>query len=305
MVTSVAPPKSLRFRPPHELDLTRTLRPLRHGAGDPSVFIDGRGFWRASRTPEGVATTLMARDGEYVRVTAWGEGAEWALETARELVDCARGPSPFEPKHEILRRLHRQMPGVRIPRTRAVVEALVPLIIEQKVIGAEARHGYRKLVRAWGEPAPGPADLMLPVAPSLLAQKPYYAFHPFGIERRRADTVRRSCACAARLEAAADLPSWEGQRRLMVVEGVGRWTAGEVARVAFGDDDAIPLGDYHLPHLVSWVLAGEAKGSDARMLELLEPYRGRRGRALRLIELSGMQPPRRGPRMPLREIQRH
>ena len=32
------------------------------------------------------------------------------------------------------------------------------------------------------------------------------------------------------------------------------------------------------------------------MLELLEPYRGHRYRVLRLIELSGLAPPRRGPR---------
>lgn len=304
-MVAVSSPISTKFKPPHETDLRRTLLPLRHGAGDPSVRIDQLGFWRTTRTPTGPATTLIAREGEYIRVTAWGKGAEWALEAAPELVGCTQGSRPFVPEHEVLRHLHRRMPGVRTPRSRAVVEALVPLIIEQKVIGAEARRAYRRLVRKWGEPAPGPADLMLPVAPEVLARIPYYAFHPLGIERRRADTVRRSCACAPRLEAAADLPSLEGQRRLMIVEGVGRWTACEVARVAFGDPDAVPLGDYHLPHLVSWVLTGEPRGSDARMLELLEPYRGQRGRALRLIELSGMQPPRRGPRMEMRAIQRH
>jgi 3-methyladenine DNA glycosylase/8-oxoguanine DNA glycosylase len=197
------------------------------------------------------------------------------------------------------------MPGVRTPRSRAVIEAIVPLIIEQKVVGAEARRGYRRLVRTYGEPAPGTSDLLLPVAPDVLARIPYYSFHPFGIERKRADTVRRSCAHARWLETAADLPSLQAQRRLTAVRGVGRWTACEVARVAFGDPDAVPLGDYHLPHLVSWVLTGEPKGSDERMLELLEPYRGQRGSALRLIELSGMHPPRRGPRMPMRSIERH
>jgi hypothetical protein len=40
---------------------------------------------------------------------------------------------------------------------------------------------------------------------------------------------------------------------------------------------------------------------DAGMLELLAPYQGHRHRAARLVELSGIRPPRRGPRMPVRD----
>jgi hypothetical protein len=35
------------------------------------------------------------------------------------------------------------------------------------------------------------------------------------------------------------------------------------------------------------------------MLELLEPYRGHRGRVLRLLLAGGIAAPRRGPRLPL------
>jgi 3-methyladenine DNA glycosylase/8-oxoguanine DNA glycosylase len=77
-----------------------------------------------------------------------------------------------------------------------------------------------------------------------------------------------------------------------------------VARVALGDPDAVSVGDYHLPRLTAYVLAGEADGDDDRMLELLEPYAGMRTRALRYVEESGIGPERRGPRMPLRNIQR-
>jgi hypothetical protein len=40
------------------------------------------------------------------------------------------------------------------------------------------------------------------------------------------------------------------------------------------------------------------------MLELLEPYRGHRGRVIRLLEAAGITAPRYGPRMPLRHIER-
>ena len=88
------------------------------------------------------------------------------------------------------------------------------------------------------------------------------------------------------------------------MRGIGPWTVAEVARVSYGDPDAISVGDYHIPSVVAWALAGEAKADDARMLELLEPYRGQRGRVQRLLEVSGIYPPKRGPRMPSRSIAR-
>jgi hypothetical protein len=40
------------------------------------------------------------------------------------------------------------------------------------------------------------------------------------------------------------------------------------------------------------------------MLELLEPYRGHRGRVLRLLFAAGIEAPRYGPRLPLRSVAR-
>jgi 3-methyladenine DNA glycosylase/8-oxoguanine DNA glycosylase len=86
------------------------------------------------------------------------------------------------------------------------------------------------------------------------------------------------------------------------VRGIGPWTVAEVTRVAYGDPDAVSVGDYHIPSVVAWALAGEPKADDARMLKLLEPYRGQRGRVQRLLEVSGISPPKRGPRMTPRNI---
>jgi 3-methyladenine DNA glycosylase/8-oxoguanine DNA glycosylase len=177
------------------------------------------------------------------------------------------------------------------------MEALVPAIIEQKVTGTEARRAYRALVRVHGEPAPGPAGLRLPPSPDTIAALPYHAFHPLGLERRRADTLRRVASRARALEAAVALPLADAYRRLMALPGIGPWTAAEVGRSALGDPDAVSVGDFHLPNLVSWALAGEPRGDDSRMLELLEPYRGQRGRVVRLLEASGLRAPRYGPLM--------
>jgi hypothetical protein len=52
--------------------------------------------------------------------------------------------------------------------------------------------------------------------------------------------------------------------------------------------------------VVGWTLAGRIT-DDAGLLELLAPYAGHRYRVSRLIELGGSAPPRRGPRMSVRD----
>jgi MerR family transcriptional regulator/heat shock protein HspR len=101
-------------------------------------------------------------------------------------------------------------------------------------------------------------------------------------------------------EMAAELDA--ARAALRALPGVGVWTAAEVARVALGDPDAVSEHDFHLPNLVSWNLAGEPRGTDERMLELLEPYRGQRGRVQRLLEAGGAGAPRFGPRQPVNSI---
>jgi len=144
--------------------------------------------------------------------------------------------------------------------------------------------------------------LRLPPTPAALAATPYWLFHRWGVERRRADIIANAARHASRLEEAVGMAPVDAQRRLTALPGMGPWTAAEIAVVALGDPDAVSVGDFHLPNLVSWALAGEPRGNDARMLELLEPYRGHRARAVQLLELAGIGVPRRGPRLALSRI---
>ncbi len=287
------------------LDLRRTLAPLGRGPSDRTIrFAAGRA-WRATRTPDGPATIALEHAGDELRAEAWGPGAERALAGVPALVGLDQEPAALDGAHPTLARLARRLPGVRIPRTGAVLESLVPAILEQKVIGEEARRALFELVRRHGEPAPGPPELglRLPPSPATLAALPYYAFHPLGVERRRAQLIRRVASRAAWFEAIMDLPLPDAYARLTAVPGIGPWTTAEVAVRALGDVDAVSVGDYHLPNLVAFALAGEPRGTDARMLELLEPYRGHRALVIRLLELSGIRAPRYGPRVSLRRIE--
>ena len=277
---------------------------MRRGTGDPTTTIATGEVWRASRTPEGPVTARFARERAGVRVTAWGDGSSWLIDRAPEWLGLGDGAEAFEPPAGVVRDARRSAPGLRIPRTGLVVEHLVPSILEQKVTGREARRAYRRMTLAFGEPAPGPAPLVLPPEPARLARVAYYRMHPCGIEKRRADVIRSVCARAPWIDDAASLAGEPARARLRSMPGIGAWTAAEVARLAFGDADAVSIGDFHVPHLVSWALAGEARGDDARMLELLEPYRPFRGLVQLLLERSGARAPAFGPRMDVRAIER-
>ena len=302
--------RTLALRDP--LDLRRTLGIHGRGAGDPSLRFEVSGTtWRATRTPEGPVTLLVeARDGT-VRARAWGPGSAWALAGLDGLLGLDDAPDALVAVHDVVAAAVRAGPGLRIGRSLAVHEALVPAILEQKVTGDEARGTLRALTARYGEDAPGGFGLRLPPGPDALAGLPYHAFHPLGLERRRGELVRAVSREAPRLErlgAAAAGPGASATARaaayaaLRAFPGIGPWTAAEVGMRAFGDPDAVSVGDFHIPNMVAWALAGEPRGTDERMLELLEPYRGQRGRVIRLLELAGVKAPRYGPRLSTRRI---
>jgi 3-methyladenine DNA glycosylase/8-oxoguanine DNA glycosylase len=285
------------------LDLGRTLFPLCRGRADPAMRIDASVAWRALRTPDGPATVRLAQvSASRVEAVAWGAGASWALERAPGSVGALDDASGFEPRHPAVAEAWRRYRGVRITRTGEVLPALLAAVCEQKVTGVEARRSWRGLVRSTSEPAPGPGGLLLPPDPDRVARLPSYELHTFGIERRRADVLRGLAARAGRISSLADQPTGDARAWLALQPGVGVWTVAEVARLALGDADAVSVGDYHVPNLVAWALAREPRATDERMLELLEPYRGHRGRVQRLLETGGGRPPAFGPRTEIRSI---
>lgn len=274
------------------------------GPGDPQMQLGPGRLARAMRLASGPATLEITWQGDQLVARAWGEGASEALELAPGLVGEHDDAPVLVAHHQIVGELARRMPGLRLTRGVPVLEVLVNSIIGQKVTGLEARRSQRMLLARLGEPAPGPHRLRLLPPPQKLSRIPYWAFHELGLERRRADTIRAAAAVAHRLEEIRHMSSDDGRRRLETVPGVGPWTAAETMRLALGDPDAVSVGDFHLPRLVCWVLAGERDGDDARMLELLAPYAGQRARVVLLIERSGLRPARRAPRYSPRQIAR-
>ena len=281
---------------PFSVDLRRSLRSLRLGKHDPTIDLRGTAVLLSLCTPQGAATLRARHLGTELEVDAWGDGADWALDASPALLGLLDRREGFEPRDDVVRRLHREGDGLRLPATGRVVDALVPAILSQRVTGFEAKRAYRTLVERWGEPAPGPGGLRLTPPPEVIAEIPYYDLHVIGVEKKRADTLKRACAHAARLERLPGTAPASLRERLEAITGVGRWTSAEVARVVLGDADAVSVGDFDLKNVVCWALAAEARGTDDRMLELLEPYVGHRGRVCTLIETSGISAPKLGPR---------
>jgi endonuclease III len=292
------------WRAPFDVDVRLTLSVHRRGGRDPAYRVDAAGaVWRTSLTPDGPGTLrLSAGPGSLITGQAWGPGAAWLLDTLPAQLGAHDDLSGFTVRHPIVGELALRYQGLRIGRTARVFEALVPAVLEQKVVGQEAHRAWRILLRKYGEPAPGPAPAGMWVVPPprVWARIPSWDWHRAGVEGVRARTIIGAADVAAWLEQASELDPAEADRRLRSLPGIGPWTSAEIRQRAAGDADAVSVGDYHLPKAVGWTLAGRIT-DDAGMLELLAPYAGHRYRVARLIELGGSVPPRRGPRMPIRD----
>ncbi|MFF5447028.1 DNA-3-methyladenine glycosylase family protein [Streptomyces sp. NPDC012888] len=302
-----------RWAPPAPLDLGLTLGPLRRGPGDPTFRVTPDGsVWRATRTPAGPATLRVALAAEPGRVEAeaWGPGADWVLDTLPALLGADDDPSAFTPRHRLVHTSHRRRPGLRLTRTGLVMESLIPVVLEQKVTVDEAYRAWRRLVRQFGEPAPGPAGAGVPDGmyvmpdPAGWRRIPSWAWHTAGVDAKRSGTILRAARVADRLEEAARMPLAQAEHRLQLVPGIGPWTSAETLQRSNGAADAVTTGDLHLPGIIGFALAGNRDADDAEMLELLAPYAGQRHRAARLILLAGLSPPRRTPKMPRVDIGR-
>lgn len=297
------------WRSTRPVDVRAVLAPLRRGAHDPAVRVMPDGVWWATSTPDGPGTLLLqSRPGDrVVRATAWGPGAAWLLDGVPTLLGAGDDPSGFVPRHPEVAKAWNRWRSWRVLRTRRPFDACVAAVIEQKVTGLEARAAWRILLRRFGEPAPGAADagaprgLHVPPAPAVWREIPDWELRRAGVTPQRIRTLRVVAAAAGAIERTAEATGSDADPVLRALPGIGVWTSAEVRQRAHGDADAVSFGDFHVAKDICWWLTGE-RGDDARMAEVLQPYRGHRYRVQRLMELSDAGAPRRGPRL---EVPQH
>jgi 3-methyladenine DNA glycosylase/8-oxoguanine DNA glycosylase len=273
---------------------------FKRGVADPTYRTrDGR-HWRALNTGAGTATlAVRPLEAGVIEAQAWGEGAELALEQLPVLLGAADDPSGFRPRHRLVAELQRRRPHWRIGRTATVWDALVPVVIEQKVTGQEATYGIRSMLARHGVPAPGPgAELGLRSfpTPDEVARIPSWEWLALHIDPARSRTLVAAARVAPTLERVLPAAPDRADARLRSLPGIGVWTSAEVRARALGDADAVSFGDYNIARDVGWALVGEPL-DDAGLADLLEPYRPHRLRVQRLVGMAGITVPRRGPRL--------
>ncbi|HTJ68836.1 MAG TPA: DNA-3-methyladenine glycosylase 2 family protein [Actinospica sp.] len=304
----------------------RTLRPLRRGTGDPTYRVeygpdDGpvNAVWRTSLTPEGPGTLrirvghdgagagagaggagtgtgpgLASSDGE-VEIAAWGEGATWLIKQAPAILgaeDDDTGFAELAAAHPILAEAHRTRSHVRLVRTGQVMQALIPAILEQKVTTQSAFAAWRRLVRKYGTPAPGPewmpSDLYVMPEPHVWILIPSWEWRRAEVDGKRAEAIIRACRRAPALERLAQAQVDEAAEKLKTIPGIGPWTAAETLQRSHGAQDLVSVGDLHLPRIICGILGDPAdpdyaKYDDEKMLRLLAPFAPHRQRAVRLL----------------------
>lgn len=299
------------YRPGHRLDVGATLAALRCGRGDPSWRVEADGtHWWATTTPVGTGLLrVRARPREgAVEAAAWGEGAGWLLDGVPDLLGARDEPEAFVPaaEHAVLVDAWRARPGWRVPRTRRVLDAFALACLNQRVTGLEAAKGWRALLLAFGEPAPGgPAAAGGPAhgmrtAPTAASWRrvPSWSWLGAGVDHQRRSALLAGAGAPHGLERTLHGTHERADAALRTLPGVGRWTSAEVRQRAHGDPDAMSFGDFHVARDVSWSLTGEVLDDDA-CAEVVARYAGHRYRVQRLLELAGSRRPRRAPRMTL------
>jgi 3-methyladenine DNA glycosylase/8-oxoguanine DNA glycosylase len=311
------PARVREWQAPFLVDVRVTLSVQGRGRSDPTFRIDEAGaVWRTSLTPDGPATIRVtapfpaasAPAGPLVQAQAWGPGADWLLDALPGALGLHDDISGFDPSgHPVLRQVARRHPGLRLGRSGRLMEALVPAVLEQKVLTIEAHRAWRILLAKFGGQPPGPAPRGMRVFPDPKTWRriPSWDWHRAGVEGVRAQTIIRACTVADSLERLLAKTHEEADRLLRTIPGIGPWTSAETRQRAAGDPDAVSVGDAHLPDMVGWALAGRSATNDEEMLELLGPYAGHRHRVTRLVKLSGLGgPPRRAPKLPVRDYRR-
>ncbi|MFK7919505.1 MAG: DNA-3-methyladenine glycosylase [Ilumatobacter sp.] len=290
------------------IDVGATLSGFRQGRNDPTTWLDrtGRGprssgrFVRGTWTPDGPGTLLLrwAPD-TALQADTWGPGAAWLHDRIPAITgQLDPGFAELEhDRHPVVAATAAANRFTRIAASGTLYHELLPNILQQRITAIEAKHQWTLLCRELSEPAPGPfTGLLLPPAPNVLRRQPSWWFHPLGIERKRAQPMIEVARHASKFWDWAALAPAEAARLLQLIPGIGVWTTGCVTGPALGDPDAVPVGDYHVKNIIGWNLANEARATDERMLALLAPYAGQRGRVVRAITAHGRGAPKFGPK---------
>ena len=279
---------------PH-YDLFGTFRFTRFGQWDPTQVLSNHRLVKAFRFEDNPCVLdAQVMDGR-LNVHLRASGVLPSDDQVTRLFGLHR-PSLAVEGHPFLERISREKKGIHLGQSTHLGMDLIKTTFQQLIEWRDAATIWRRWILQAGTRIPG-TDLYCPPAYSEVNHHTLDLLHGCGLSRKRAALVREIARLGPRLDGWASESASTIRRRLMSIRGIGAWTTEHCLGFSFNEDDVVVTGDFQLPHTVAWALAGQARGSDQRMLELLEPWAGRRWHVLRLIFASDIRAPRRGPRL--------
>jgi AraC family transcriptional regulator of adaptative response / DNA-3-methyladenine glycosylase II len=217
--------------------------------------VDGDVYRRSLRLPRGPGLAELAFEADGVRCRLWLEDArdlDPAVQRCRRLLDLDADPAAVAAHlgaDPLIGPLVRAAPGLRVPGSVDGAELAVRAVLGQQISVPAARTGAGRLVAEHGGTLPRPRGAVTALfpTPDVLG-----ALDPARLPMPRARAVALVALCRAlsagdlRLDAGADRA--EARRRLLVLPGVGPWTAGYVAMRALGDADVFLAEDLGVRH---------------------------------------------------------
>ena len=267
------------------VDLSLTMSPLAMLFGDPTIRLGANSVVRATFTPDGtgVIRAVWQPGVPEVAVEVSGDGGHWLLERAPAFLGLLDDPGDFAPQDPKLRQLWAVFRDDRVGRTATLWHDLAWTIVQQRVHRRDAARQWRRFVESLGDVAPGSPGLHFPPDPLKVARTPIGDLTRIGLDTRRARALHSAALVANQLQRLAAGSVDDARRALSSVDGIGPWTIACLSAFTWGDPDTVIVGDSGIPSLIASTLTGERRADDARMMQILEPFRPHRYRVLRLV----------------------
>ncbi len=249
--------------------------------------VEGNRLTKAMLLSEWPARVTLEFEPKQVRVSVAAEDApsEAMLAEARtkvvRMLGLDQDPAPFEEhvsRSEKLGRLIAARPGLRIPQTVSVYEALVWVIVGQQVNLRFAGLCRSRMIVLCGRQAG--AGFIVHPTPAEVAGLHYSDLLELQFSRRKAeymiDTSRMIASGELDLEGLRALSDDEVVGRLSEVRGLGPWSINYLLLRSLGREDRVPVGDAGLVLALQRFFKLDERpdaNETLRLMEVFAPYR--------------------------------
>jgi AraC family transcriptional regulator of adaptative response / DNA-3-methyladenine glycosylase II len=249
----------------------------------------------------GRVTVSMADEGSVLNVGISFPESRWLfviVERLRRMFDLTADPREIASAlstDPLLSSCLSAMPGLRVPGCWDGFEMAVRAILGQQVTVAGANTLAARLVRKFGVAVNTECSLThLFPTPKVLARAD---LADIGLPKTRALTIRAlaQTVCEGQISFHVVNNFEDFQSRLLLIPGIGNWTAQYIAMRALGDPDAFPASDLGL-------LKAASVNSERALLERAEAWRPWRAYAAMYLWQSApaIKKPRRATLIPAR-----